>query len=554
VETLRSPHAWIRTTIIWACVCLGIVFLYLVYMANNLDTILSDVDALDYAQISRNLAEGQGFTTDFIKPLSLTRTARLDDHPDLIFSPLHPLVTAGFMKALGANKRAVALACGAPFLLTLLVTYFLGLRLFDKRVALLGVALFGLYLGTLRYSISGLEVCLLGLGVTGLLLVLHLIGQEDRRVPWLAAGAGVLLGLIYLTKDVWAVLLIPALVYVFVSVDRRRRWLAVGLMLAAFAVVILPWCLRVAQLTGSPFFSWRWYEIEMETMTNPGNTLYRTFRFDIQSPLTFIIYHPLEMYNKLHDGAMALYGVLATLSGPFALGFFVVAILVPLGSPSFERLRYLVYATFILLFTALCWIKPSARMVYPLGPIIGLIAAALFFRVLTPLVKRYAPRERARAQGWAIALFVLLQVTPLLGNLSNRERPEIRAQMELEGLCRQVANLTSGVIISDVPWWTSWYSGRTSIWLPRSGDDLARMQQDVGQVQYLLLTPTVAQWQGIERTEEWVKVWSAAQSGRPVAYRGFAVDRVLDNNWVLFRKLPTLPSGPGGGVSVPGAG
>lgn len=554
METRPSPYAGTRTVLVWVGVCLAVVFVYLVYMANNLDAILSEVDALDYAQVSRNLAEGRGFTTDFIKPLSLTRVKRLDGHPDLIFGPLHPLTTSVFMRALGPNRRAVALACGVPFLLTLLVTYLLGVRMFDKRAAALGVALFGLYLGTLRYSISGLEVCLLGLWVTCLFLVLYLLAQATRYRLWLLAGVGALLGLVYLTKDVWAVLLVPVLVYVYFAVERRRRWVSLGLVLGVCALVILPWCLRTAQLTGNPFFSWRWYETAMETMTNPGNTLYRTYRADIQSPLTFVVYHPVEVYNKLHQGVMTLYGVLATLSGPFALGFFVVAILVPLGNSATERLRYVLYATYILLFIVLCWVKPSPRLIYPMGPMVALIGAALFFRVLTPLTSRYAPREQARYQAWGVALFVLLQAVPLLGNLANRDRPGIRATAEVEEACRQVADLTSGVIVSDVPWLTAWYAERTSVWLPRSWDDLDRLQQDVGQIQYLLLTPTVAQWENAERTGEWVKLWSAAQSGRPVAYRGFAVERVMARNWVLFRKLPTLPGGPGEGVSVPDAG
>jgi 4-amino-4-deoxy-L-arabinose transferase-like glycosyltransferase len=551
----RTPYAWVRTVLIWGLVCLGTVFLYLVFMVHNLDAI-TDIDALDYAQIARNLAQGKGFSTDFIKPLTLTRITTLDQHPDLIYPPLHTLVTSVFIRALGANKRAIALACGVPFLLTLLVTYLLGLRLFDKRVAVLGTALFGLYLGTLRYSISGLEVCLLGLWVTGLFLVLYLLAGEHKRVPWLAASSGALLGLIYLTKEIWMVLLVPALLYLFFTVERRQRWLALGLALGAFALVILPWCIRVAHLTGNPFFTWRWYETEMETMTNPGNTLYRSYRPDVQSPLTFMIYHPAEVYDKLHDGAMTLYGVLATLSGPFALGFFVVAILVPLGNAAFERLRYLLYAAYVLLFGALCWVMPSPRMMYPLGPIIGLIAAALFFRVLTPLSRRYAPQQQARALNWGLALFVLLQAMPLLGNLSQRSRPGAETSAtRVEALCKQVADATGeGVIVADVPWYTAWYGQRTSIWLPRSWDDLERLQMDVGQIQYLLLTPTVANWESTERTGEWIKLWSAAQTGRPVGYRGFVIYRLLGDNWVLFRKAPALLSRPGEGAPGNAAG
>ena len=191
----QTPHSWIRPVLIWILVSLGVIFLYLLVMARNLDAI-SDIDALDYAQVARNLAEGNGFTTDFIKPLSLARFKELDHHPDLVFPPLHPWVTSLFMRVMGATKQAVALACGLPFLVSLLVTYLLGTRLFDRRVGMLGAALFGVNLWVLRFSFSGLEVCLLGLWVTLLLWVLYTLATERARALPMAAVAGLLLGLI----------------------------------------------------------------------------------------------------------------------------------------------------------------------------------------------------------------------------------------------------------------------------------------------------------------------------------------------------------------------
>jgi 4-amino-4-deoxy-L-arabinose transferase-like glycosyltransferase len=374
-------------------------------MAHNPRSV-SDADALDYAQIGRNLAQGHGFSTDFIKPLTLTRVPRLDHQPDLIMPPLHPLVVSLFIRALGDTDQAVALASGLPFLLTLLVTYFLGLRLFDQRVALLGTASFGVYLGTLNYAISGLEACLLGLWVTLLLLVLHRLATEERRRPALAVLVGVLLGAICLTKEIWVVLVPLVLVYLLLSLERGQRLAVVGLALAGLALMLLPWCVRAAHLTGNPIFTWRWYETEMGTLSNPGNTLYRSFRTDVPSPTTFLLYHPGEIYDKMLQGIMHLYAVPSAVVGPVIMGFFIVAILVPLGDATFERLRLMLYGSFVLICVALCWVMPSPRMLYPLAPVAAVIAAALFLRVLTPLVRNLAPRDQARAMTWGIILFV----------------------------------------------------------------------------------------------------------------------------------------------------
>lgn len=79
---------------------------------------LQHVEAMDQAQVARNLARGEGFTTQFIRPLSLWRLAertpardtRMDRHPDLQNPPAYPallgtlfyIVEKGDMKAGGA--------------------------------------------------------------------------------------------------------------------------------------------------------------------------------------------------------------------------------------------------------------------------------------------------------------------------------------------------------------------------------------------------------------------------------------------------------------------
>ena len=74
---------------------------------------------MDAAQVARNLAEGHGFTTEFIRPFSIyllqkhnraahpeamlsTNTVDLAQmngwHPDLANAPVYPVVLAGLMK------------------------------------------------------------------------------------------------------------------------------------------------------------------------------------------------------------------------------------------------------------------------------------------------------------------------------------------------------------------------------------------------------------------------------------------------------------------------
>jgi len=158
---------------------------------------LSSPEAMDAAQVARNLSEGKGFTTQFIRPFSmnLIRKRSMDklaggesadqldlarikgEHPDLANPPLYPLVLAGVMKAApfdftvsktrpfwSSNNRflryqpdfLLAIFNQVLFAVAAVMLFFLARRLFDSAVAWTSTILF---LGTellWRFSTSGL--------------------------------------------------------------------------------------------------------------------------------------------------------------------------------------------------------------------------------------------------------------------------------------------------------------------------------------------------------------------------------------------------------------
>ncbi|MGH7978740.1 MAG: hypothetical protein ACREE6_05150, partial [Limisphaerales bacterium] len=92
---------------------LGLALLYDIRAWKN----MSAPGAMDAAQLARNIAHGKGYTTEFIRPLSISLVqarneargaaassdqpdyARLKtSHPDLANPPVYPVVLAGLMK------------------------------------------------------------------------------------------------------------------------------------------------------------------------------------------------------------------------------------------------------------------------------------------------------------------------------------------------------------------------------------------------------------------------------------------------------------------------
>src|SRR5689334_21178668 len=154
---------------------------------------LSAIEGFDSAQLARNIADGRGYTTDFIRPFSmhLLRQHRADHdplirerHPDLANAPLYPVLLAGALKLMPFSYPNVAgdksVGAYAPdrwiagfnqllFLIAVVLLFRLAARLFDARVGWLAAAVLA---GTdlfWRFSASGLPTMLAVVIVLGLI-------------------------------------------------------------------------------------------------------------------------------------------------------------------------------------------------------------------------------------------------------------------------------------------------------------------------------------------------------------------------------------------------
>src|SRR5579862_2545738 len=111
----------INRTMRFICCGLGLLILLAAYDLRAYRN-LSSQEAMDSAQLGRNLSQGQGYTTLFIRPLSIyllqqhqlhngtvtniTAAQSADqaqlkgNHPDLANPPVYPVILAGLMKTL----------------------------------------------------------------------------------------------------------------------------------------------------------------------------------------------------------------------------------------------------------------------------------------------------------------------------------------------------------------------------------------------------------------------------------------------------------------------
>src|SRR6266581_166699 len=223
---------------------------------------MSTQEAMDSAQLARNIATGKGYTTYFIRPFSMfllrrqnerrpiqpgTRLSDLtqikDRHPDIANPPVYPLVLAGLMKALpfrfvlpekplpfwnrddgGFLRYQPDFLIGAfnqlLFFGLIVVVFFLARRLFDKPTAWLSAALlFGADI-LWRFSMSGLSTMLLLLIFAALIWCLVLLEDTVRdgnggliALVALSLLLGVACGAGALTRYSFAWLIVPVLFF-----------------------------------------------------------------------------------------------------------------------------------------------------------------------------------------------------------------------------------------------------------------------------------------------------------------------------------------------------
>ena len=149
---------------------------------------LINPDALDFAQIGRNLSEGRGFVTEILRPLAILRPPGLvPEHgfdplhqPDVTHGPLFPFVLALFFGALGAKDSVAAGVSGLFYVLTIPILYWLGIRVFNRAVALLTVVIFTFNALELQYAASGMHITLYIFLMTCLMLVMYNLAASRR--------------------------------------------------------------------------------------------------------------------------------------------------------------------------------------------------------------------------------------------------------------------------------------------------------------------------------------------------------------------------------------
>jgi len=477
-------------------------------------TSLYRADAIDAAQVGRQISEGHGFSTDFIRPIAIKYQLPGGRFPELYQAPLYPLVLGLLFSFLPATDRTVALVSCVFFLLTIGLVFLLAKPMFGRRVAALCALLLGLNFALWSLALSGASTAL-WIFLTTLLLLVFNRHRGNLRASF---GGGLLFGLSLLTEYTSIFLLLPFL-WLAYKLGRERKGLHPLLFFAGCLMIFAPWGIRNYLLTGSPLFTLRAYSLAMFmapvpgfTPTYPNFSVLREIGLADGSLMGFLLAHPREMGIKFLSGMLSLYNGIPVLFGIYALPFFIAGMLQRTDEARLRMMKGTAYLLLAFLIIGAALMTGAYELLSPLAPIVVILSGAVFWNMLQS--RNFAPK----AKGLAVGVLLLAAGIPAIANLLTPTLARKYTDVNMNQYLDRALPATA-IVASDTPWDVAWYGKRTSIWLPNTANpkndqpldptqmpEFAKIDGPEHRVKAIFLTSNLYSYPPIERLLVWQRI------------------------------------------------
>lgn len=479
---------------------------------------LNSPQAMDQAQIAREISRGNGFSTKMIRPVAYyqaqqaqDRTIPLIGFQDTYHSPLNPLINAAVFKLIGADNaatwemtskemifpldRVIAVVSTLFFLMAIGVNYLLISRIFDGKIASV-CAILMLFSETLwNYSLSGLpQMLMLLLFSCGIYFVYRAseAATEGKIAMMPAIIAGVFFTLLALTH--WMTVWIALGYIIYAAIVFRPRGVVGITILVLLLVAAVGPMIRNYGITGSPFgtafltlYNGLGNGSEVAVMRNTdleaqplvldgliskilGTTLTQTT--DIIPLLGGIIVAPLFFISLLHPFKRASIAnfrwaiLLMWVCAAFGLAFFGIT-KDELDPNQIHLLFAPIMTAYGLAFISILWSRLESVANTPIlqnfHHIVIVAICALPMVLAMPLKVRVGiqVRDRGGVPHWP----------PYFA-------PALNSPQSLKGWIDE-----KRVVFSDQPWAVAWYADRTAIWLPPTREGFEKLESIAADLQ-----------------------------------------------------------------------
>jgi hypothetical protein len=545
---------WIRLAIVIALVAVVTVLWFVGgFFGNAGFKGLSHPRAMEQAEIARNLADKHGFSTKVARPAELwiykqnKGSFPAERVPDTYHAPLWPTVLAPFVLMVKGSwnmtehdiiypaDRMVAAVALAFFLASVVVQYFVALRLFDQRMAMFGVALMLICDEFWRFSMSGLpQMLMLFLFSCATYALVRLVEEQEEALapadlelaeegsapnalaaagaetrgesraaagfdepppqfgfPWWALVAGLCFGLLALTHSLTIWIALGAMLFSAIYF-RGRRLLVTGILGGMLVLCYAPWLYRNYVVCGDPL-GVSWYTIFYQVRgTESAIMRSKEAVWTGVSPSFFV--------HKIQDQILWQIGNLPLQHGYSVMApVFLLALLHRFKRPQTGNFRWCVLLMYLFALAGMIVTGLDDQPVKANDLHVLFIPALAFYGMAFLLVLWSRLEINVNVLRYAfIGLLFLLSGIPFLYSFFNMlfGQPTVRVAWP-PYMPPYIAIFRSWttekeIIMTDMPWAVAWYADRRALWLPAQMEDYIEINDyDLlhGRVVGLYLTP-----------------------------------------------------------------
>ncbi|QQL44955.1 hypothetical protein [Sulfuriroseicoccus oceanibius] len=496
-----------RSLVGWALVMVFVIVLTVFHLYAD-HRGLTTPEGMDRAQISREIARGNGAVTQNLKPLLVGERARhaaasgeavdLAHFEDTYHSPLGLWIDAAVLK-LGADNWALEtstdlLAPYAPdrmlialsmgFLIgSVVLAYLLVARIFDHKIGVV-VALVMVLCDLLwDFSRSGLpQTQMLFFFLASSFALFRAVENQERGEPvvrWIVL-ASALFGALALIHWITVWVFLGALVYVMVAF--RPRALFAVVMLSVFAVVIAPALIRNYEVTGHVAGDARWAVSEGLIGAGGSSDLMRQTKVErgsIEGLPTRALVTSIDQMSNLTSYMGAMFAAplfFLTLLHRFKRG--------EIGDFRWALFSMWVFAVFGMTLFGLEGDEMSTNQMHILfAPLMAAYGVALL-AVLWGRMK-FQGHGAVVTHGYmfiVVALSALPMLSAVVQTMKGYAWGEYRPNYPyIPALMQEVHDWMEDdeIIVSDMPEGVAWYGDRTAIALPVTSGEFAQLESVV---------------------------------------------------------------------------
>ncbi|MDE0860892.1 MAG: hypothetical protein OSA93_12095 [Akkermansiaceae bacterium] len=487
----------------------SLVFFYLVLTFKG----LTSARGMEQAQIGREIARGNNFTTKVIRPAAIKQAEKtesgevtLDNFYDTYHSPLNPFIYGAVLKAVGGDDfdkyqitegnrtiyrldRVIAAVSVICFLIAIGVNYLLISRIFDVRIAGVVALLMALCDLMWKFTHTGLPQMLM------LLLFSCALFFSYRALEATIEGK-VALGSILVAAIFFALLALSHWLSIWISIGFvlyaafffRPKGVAALAVLGILLLFSLYFVGKNLEWTGSP-------------AGTAGLTLYGGLTqseegimrsMDPGDKTTAIIYNMNSLLlNTFRNILLQVDGLYTNLGSIISAPLFFFALLHPFKRASIAQFRWIILLMWITgaLGMALFGLSNSAVDSNQLHILFAPIMAAYGLAFLSIIWSRIElPEGGGILRFGHFYLAVIISAGPLLlsipdgirSGLLRSEMPKTVWPPYWPPLLNRILHDETdddAIIITDQPWAVAWYADRHSVWLPKRVEDLVALEK-----------------------------------------------------------------------------